>query len=328
MKQQLSPDILKVCVFLAGPTAVGKTDVTLALAAALGRVEVVSLDSMCVYRDMDIGTAKPSPELQEQLPHHLLDLVEPHEDFSVADYMTAADKACQEIVSRDATPLFVGGTGLYLRGLLRGVFQGPPADWDIRNRLQSLADEATARGDNYWLMRQLEKVDPDSMLRLHPNDQRRLIRALEVYELTGIPLSQQQKQPALPEDEPPPHVYWLSPPREWLHERINLRVEHMMRQGLIDEVQRLVNRPETISRTAAQGLGYKEVIDALGDDHERDLSPEQLSEVTELIQTRTRQFAKRQHTMFRNTEECQELEITESDTPESIAERIAAKMTA
>lgn len=327
MKQQLSPDILRRCVFVTGPTAVGKTDVTLALAAALGRVEVVSLDSMCVYRGMDVGTAKPSAELQAKLPHHLIDLVDPHEDFSVADYVAAADEACQEIVSRDATPLFVGGTGLYLRGLLRGVFQGPPADWDIRNRLQSLADEAAARGDNYWLMRQLEKVDPDSMLRLHPNDQRRLIRALEVYEITGIPLSQQQKQPPLPDGERPAHVYWLSPPREWLHERINLRVEQMVNGGLIDEVRALVDRPEPLGRTAAQGLGYKEVIDALGDNPERELTPEQLAEVVDVIQTRTRQFAKRQHTMFRNTEECHEMEISEADSSETIAARIAELVT-
>lgn len=326
MKQQLSRDLLQQCVFLAGPTAVGKTDVTVAFAEAIGQVEVVSLDSMCVYRGMDIGTAKPSAELQAQIPHHLIDLVEPHEDFSVADYVSAADEVCAAIVERGATPLFVGGTGLYLRGLLRGVFEGPPADWDIRNRLQGLADDAAARGDNYWLMRQLENVDPDAMLRLHPNDQRRLIRALEVYELTGVPLSQHQKQPALPEDERPKHVYWLSPPRDWLHDRINRRVEQMVNAGLIDEVRRLIQRPETISRTAAQGLGYKEVIEALGDDPNRELSDTQLSETIDVIQTRTRQFAKRQHTMFRNTEECHEIEITETDAPEAIAGRIGDRL--
>jgi tRNA dimethylallyltransferase len=326
MKQQLPTELLRQCVFLAGPTGVGKTDVTIDLAREIGPVEVVSLDSMCVYRTMDIGTAKPSAELQAQIPHHLLDLVDTHEDFSVAEYVSAAGDVCAGIVARKATPLFVGGTGLYLRGLLRGVFEGPPADWDIRNRLQQHADDAAARDDNFWLMRQLEKVDPDVVLRLHPNDQRRLIRALEVYELTGIPLSKHQKQPALPEGERPPHVYWLSPPRDWLHERINLRVEQMMAAGLVAEVRRLTQQPGKISRTAAQGLGYKEVIEALGDDADSELSTSQLAETTDLIQTRTRQFAKRQHTMFRNTEECHEIEITESDTAASIAARIATRV--
>jgi tRNA dimethylallyltransferase len=244
----------------------------------------------------------------------------------VADFVSAAGDVCTAIVERGATPLFVGGTGLYLRGLLRGVFEGPAADWDIRNRLQQLADDAAAKDDNYWLMRQVEKVDPDAMLRLHPNDQRRLIRALEVYELTGIPLSQHQKQPALPEGVRPPHVYWLSPPRDWLHDRINLRVEQMMSVGLVAEIRHLVQLPEKISRTAAQGLGYKEVIEALGDDPEGDLSESQLAETTDLIQTRTRQFAKRQHTMFRNTEECHEVEITEADTGASIAGRLASRV--
>ncbi|MBI1309877.1 tRNA (adenosine(37)-N6)-dimethylallyltransferase MiaA [bacterium] len=326
MKQQIPSDVLRQCLFLAGPTAVGKTEVTLALAEQLAPIEILSLDSMCIYRSMDVGTAKPSTALQQRVPHHLIDLAEPHEEFSVADYIAAARAACEGILDRGARPVFVGGTGLYLRSILRGVFEGPPADPAIRGRLQKLADEAATRGDHYWLMRQLEAVDPDAMLRLHPNDHRRLIRAIEVFELTGKPLSEQQKQEPLPSHERPPHVYWLSPPRDWLHERINRRVELMMEQGLVDEVQRLLSAEQPIGRTARQGLGYKEVIESLEAAGGGDLSEQQVAEMVDVIQTRTRQFAKRQHTWFRNLEECHEIELTGTESPEQVAASIVARV--
>lgn len=322
MKQQFPVELLKQCIFLAGPTAVGKTEVTVGLAERIPNLEVVSLDSMCIYRGMDIGTAKPSREFQKQIPHHMLDVVEPHEDFSVVDYLVAAERACAEIVDRGNVPVFSGGTGLYLRAVLRGVFEGPPADWDIRNRLQAQADEAAERGDHYWLMAQLEKVDQDAALKLHPNDQRRLIRAIEVFELTGKPVSAQQQQQPLPEEDRPPHVYWLSPDRDWLHERINRRVEQMFEDGLLDEVRQLLKCDPPIGKTAAQGLGYKEVIEALESNPETEPTSSRISEVTDLIQTRTRQFAKRQHTWYRNLDECREIEVTQAETADSLAAQI------
>jgi tRNA dimethylallyltransferase len=328
MKQQLPPAVLKQCIFLAGPTAVGKTDVTIELHDRKPNIEILSLDSMCVYRGMDIGTAKPDAELRAKIPHHLIDLVQPHEDFSVVDYIARAREAAEETLARSNQPVFVGGTGMYLRCILRGVFEGPPANEEIRNRLQKQAEEAEAKGDNYWLMRQLERVDVDAALRLHPNDKRRLIRAIEVYELTGKPLTEQQKQPPLTDEEKPPHVYWLSPPRDWLHDRINRRVGLMIEAGLIAEVRQLLALPDKVSHTARQGLGYKEVFDVLGDDPEAELSEEQLAAVVDTIQTRTRQFAKRQHTWFRNLEECSEIEFTESDTPATLADRIASLLDA
>jgi tRNA dimethylallyltransferase len=320
MKQQIPPELLRQCIFLAGPTASGKTDVAIRLAENLGDVEIVSLDSMCIYREMDIGTAKPSAALREQVPHHLIDIVDPHEDYSVADYIRDSHAVCEAIVARGATPLFVGGTGLYLRGILRGVFHGPPADPAIRARYEKQAAEAAAKGDNFYLMSLLERVDVDATMRLHPNDHRRLIRALEVYEITGIPLSKQQKQPALPEGERPENVFWLDAPREWLHERINRRVELMIEAGLVEEVQRLAARQPPTSHTARQGLGYKEVIDALDEDQQ--LVPEKLPEVVETIQARTRQFSKRQYTMFRNTEECHAVEFDGTETAEQLCDKI------
>lgn len=324
MQQQFPVDLLRQCIFLAGPTAVGKTDATVDLVSRMPKIEIVSLDSMCIYRGMDIGTAKPSQEMQQQIPHHLLDIRDPHEEFSVADYVEASRTACQGIVDRGRIPLFSGGTGLYLRAVLRGVFEGPPADWEIRNRLQAQADEAAERDDHFWLMRQLERVDPDAALKLHPNDQRRIIRAIEVFEITGSTLSSQQKQQPLPESERPPHVYWLSPDRDWLHNRINQRVIEMFRGGLVDEVRELMKREPPIGKTASQGLGYKEVIDGLGGDGDFDLTPESETSIIDLLQTRTRQFAKRQHTWYRNLDECVEVAICESDSPTDVGGRLEA----
>lgn len=326
--QSIPNDILQQSLFLAGPTASGKTDASLQLVQLLGNVEIVSLDSMTLYRFMNIGTAKPSTEQRAAVPHHLLDIVSPDEEFSVADYIKAARTACEGIVSRGNRPLFVGGTGLYLRSILRGVFEGPPANWAIRERLERQAAESASRGDHYWLMRQLEKVDPEAALRLHPNDQRRLIRALEVFELTGQPLSKQQQQSALPVERRPKHVYWLDPVRDWIHERINRRVAVMLETGLLEEVRFLLARPEKMSHTARQGLGYKELMDAMHDDATAELSPEQLAAAEELIRSRTRQFAKRQCTWFRNMEECSNVILQGDESPSTIAQILKDRISA
>lgn len=266
---------------------------------------------MAVYRGMDIGTAKPSLEDRARVPHHLIDLVEAGENFSVADYLAAAERACRDIASRGRTPLFVGGTGLYLRSLLRGVFEGPAAGPEIR---QQLEQEVAVRGGDA-LHARLATVDPVTAARLHPNDVRRVIRALEVAELTGRPLSELQKHPPLPKSARPANVYWLNPPRDWLYRRIECRVDEMMNDGLLDETQLLLIRPGGLGKTARQALGYREMIDHL----EGRLS---LADAVELIKLRTRQFAKRQHTWFRNLEECTPVEISGAETPDEIADLI------
>jgi tRNA dimethylallyltransferase len=300
-------EILRSCWFLAGPTAVGKTAVGIELALRIN-AEILSLDSMTLYRGMDIGTAKPTPAEQARVPHHLLGILDPHEDCSVAEYVDRANAVCRDILSRGRVPLFVGGTGLYLRALLRGIFEGPPADWDFRRRLE--AEGRTAGRDA--LHRRLQAIDPPTAARLAPADQRRIIRALEVHHLTGVPASQLQQQSPLPEDQRPPHVDWLHPPRAWLHERINRRVEQMFAEGLVAEVRRLADSPQGLSRTASQALGYKEVLEHLAGQHT-------LAETVDLIQRRTRQFAKRQHTWFRNLIECREVAITGEETAAEIA---------
>ena len=307
---QFPLDILERCWFLGGPTASGKTETGLELAAALG-AEIVALDSMSLYRGMDIGTAKPSLEACRRVPHHLLDVLEPHEEFDLADYVQAAHTVCKEILSRGHVPLFVGGTGLYLRSILRGVFEGPTADWDYRCRLErEFLDQ-----DRGALHRRLQQVDPEQAAWIHPHDNRRIVRALEVYHLTGRPLSQQQQQQPLPIAQRPQYVYWLTPPREWLYERINIRVRKMIAAGLEQEVRSLLTAEQSMSRTARQALGYKEMIEHIAGGHT-------LEETIQLIQTRTRQFAKRQHTWFRNLEECEAIEVLGGESAADIAMKV------
>lgn len=303
----LEPEVLKACWFLAGPTACGKSAVACELAGRL-EAEIVALDSMSLYRGMDIGTAKPDTAQRASVPHHLIDILEPHQEFSLADYVQAAAQTARDIVVRRKVPLFVGGTGLYLRGVLRGVFVGPAADWELRRELNALA----IREGNAAVHARLARVDPVLAARLAPGDLRRVIRGIEVYQLTGTQLSAQQEQGPLADELRPRHVYWLHPPRPWLHERINQRVHDMFRNGLVAEVQRLLAHEPPLGKTARQALGYKEVIDGLTVGQ----SP---TEMTALIQTRTRQFAKRQHTWFRNLPECTALEITGSETPQELA---------
>lgn len=307
---QFDVKLLRNSWFLAGPTAAGKTATALALAHRLN-AEILSLDSMAIYRGMDIGTAKPTPDEQKQIPHHLIDVVDPHYEFSLADYVAAAQTAANEIVDRGKTVLFVGGTGLYLRGVLRGVFDGPAADWDFRRELES----ASAHQPENFLHERLRTVDPVAASRLHPRDHRRIIRAIEVHHITGQPLSAQQQHGPLPESKRPLNVFWISPPRDWLHERINRRVDQMIESGLVAEVGRLLAAPIPLSRSARQGLGYKEVIDHLegkGD----------ALEMGDLIKRRTRQFAKRQHTWFRNLEECHAIEISGEESADQLAVQI------
>jgi len=316
-------ELLRRCWFLAGPTACGKTALSLVMAERLN-AEIVALDSMTVYRGMDIGTAKALATERSLVPHHLIDIRDPHQEFSLAEYIAEAEVCCTQIVERGRTPLFVGGSGLYLRGILRGVFAGPEADWALRQQLEAQA----AREGPESLHRELMHIDPASAARLHPNDQRRIIRAIEVQRLSGRPMSVQQVQPPLPLVARTPHVYWLSPPREWLYERIDARVEQMFAQGLMAEVQGLRKSRQPLSRTARQGLGYKEVIDWLearegeSSDTWSDSNIHPADELVELISRRTRQFAKRQQTWFRNLEEGIAVPINGTETVTELCSRL------
>lgn len=278
---------------LTGPTGSGKSRLALDVAERLG-AEIVSMDSMALYRGMDIGTAKPTPEDRRRVPHHLLDVLEPWESANVAWWLERAADCCRDITRRGKRPLFVGGTPLYLKALLQGLFDGPPADETIRRRLR---DEASVLGSPA-LHARLAAVDPISAARLHPNDERRILRALEVWELTGRPISDWQTQwTASDHPKKDPRCLCLDLPRPELYARIDARVRQMIEAGLEDEVRALRQLERPLSREASQALGYKEMFEYLDCQVERD-------ETIRRIQTRSRNFAKRQMTWFRHLPVC------------------------
>ena len=284
-------------LILTGPTACGKSALALDLAERIGG-EILALDSMTVYRGLDIGTAKPSAAERARVPHHLVDVLDPWESLTVAWWLARAETACAEIAARGKRPIFVGGTPFYLKALLHGLFDGPPADAELRKALEAEAE----RDGNPALHARLATVDPKTAARLHPNDVRRVVRALEVHALTGKPISDWQQTwdtPAFAEsaaEVPPPAripAAVLALPREALYDRINRRVGAMLEAGWLDEVRWLRALPHPLSREARQALGYRELLEYLETGSE-------WAETVELIRTHTRQFAKRQLTWFRH----------------------------
>ena len=308
----MPPNLTRDAWFLNGPTASGKSAVGIGLAQRIG-AEIVSLDSIALYRGMDIGTAKPTPQEQREVPHHLIDVLDPHEEFSLAQYIEAAEQVAAEIAGRGRQVLFVGGTPLYLKGLLRGVFQGPPADWELRHRLA----EDAARDGGVRLHERLAAIDPAAAARLHPNDTRRLIRAIEVFEKLGRPISELQRQFEIERPAEECRVFVLDWPRIELCDRIDRRVEQMFSAGLVEEVRRLLAGPQPLGRTARQAGGYREVIEHL--EGRRDLA-----ETVELVRLHTRQLAKRQCTWFRSLSECRRIAISGQFNVAETAERIAS----
>ena len=305
--------IVDNCWFLTGPTASGKTPLGFELAEQLG-AEIISLDSMAVYRDMDIGTAKPNMEYRQRISHHLLDLTSPQDDFSLAQYLEYAYQAIKEIQARDRQVLFVGGTPLYLKCLLRGVDSGPPPDWKFREEVQR---ELHTTGSQA-LHHRLHQVDPLAAAKLHPNDTRRIIRALEVYKNTGQPLSHRQLHFEDPPVEQSNRVFALDWPRDQLHERIHQRVDAMFEMGLVEEVQLLVKKYGNLGRTARQAVGYREVLEFLAGSTD-------LNEAKNKVKTRTRQFSKRQGTWFRSLSECRFIPISGQVKPQKIVQQITGQ---
>ena len=281
------------CLFLTGPTASGKSSVGVRLARRLD-AEIISLDSMAVYRGMDIGTAKPTREQRQAAPHHLLDVCEPTENYSLSQYVETAHAAVEAIRARGRRVLFVGGTPLYLKSLLRGVFQGPPADWDFRTRVEREVEQVGLEA----LHQRLWQVDPPLAAKLHPSDKRRIIRALEVHRITGEPLSHRQFQFEEANRAVGCRVFTLSRPRRELHARIAQRVERMTEGGLLEEARQLAASHGALGRTASQAVGYRECLAHLAGELP-------WAEATRRILVRTRQFARRQETWFRSLPECE-----------------------
>jgi tRNA dimethylallyltransferase len=290
-------------VFIMGPTASGKTSLAIKLVQNYP-FEIISVDSALIYKDMDIGTAKPSANELEIAPHHLIDFLDPSLSYSVADFRRDALAKIEDIQSRDKIPLLVGGTMLYHRALLYGLSQLPSSDNQIRERLNALMAE---KGSNY-LHQQLSQIDPLSAKKIHPNDPQRIQRALEVYEITGTPLSilqRQSKQQAL--DKPVYKIVIAPESRDLLRERIALRFKQMIADGFVAEVTKLHQRGDlSLQLSSMRSVGYRQVWEYL----EKQLSYEEMMEQGINI---TRQFAKRQMTWLRKEQDALWLKSEESN---------------
>jgi len=275
--------MVKPIILILGPTAGGKTRLSIDLANAIGG-ECICADSMQVYRGMDIGTAKPTAAERAQAVHHLLDIADPAEDgFSVDTWLQLAEQTIADVRQRELHPIVVGGTNLYIKALLFGLFDGPEPDAALRSRLQAM-DDAALRG---WL----ERVDPVAAERIHRNDRKRTIRAVEVFELTGTPMSEHQSQWESGEIRDDVQIIGLDYPAEAINPRINARVRVMVEQGLVAEVKALYNAG-ALGLQAREALGYKQIIDHLE-------GRCTLDEAIEQIKIRTRRYAKQQRTWLR-----------------------------
>lgn len=276
-------------IVIVGPTASGKTDLSIRLAKELNG-EIISADSMQIYKKMTIGTAKPTKEEMQGIPHHMIDIVEPNEDFNVAKYKNMAEEKIEEVLSKGKQPIIVGGTGLYIDTLVNGIeFFDIENDFEYRAKLEN---EVKEKGVD-WLYEELKKVDPEAADNIEKNNVRRVIRALEIYKVTGKTKTQLDKE-SIKGSKYDYIIFGLLWDREKLYERINLRVDRMLKDGLIEEVKSLIDN-EGFSKTALQGLGYKEVVEYL----EGNVSYE---EMVEKIKMETRRYAKRQMTWFKRNQ--------------------------
>jgi tRNA dimethylallyltransferase len=277
-------------IALVGPTAVGKTGISHKLVEKFP-FEIVSCDSMQVYRGMDIGTAKPSPGEIKKYHYHMMDVVSPDYHYSAGEYARDGGKTIKGIVNRSKIPLIVGGSGLYLDALIYGISSMPEADLNLRKKMQKEADE---KGSSF-LYERLKKVDPESAEKIHPNDSKRIIRALEVYHLTGIPISKiQQREKATKKYR---HlIIGLNRKRDELYKRVELRVDKMFDDGLVEEVKILLKQGYNPELSSFQALGYKEIVDYLN-------GKCSLEGTKEKIKKNTRNFAKRQLTYFRKNKD-------------------------
>jgi len=297
---------MKPIIFLVGPTAVGKTETSIHLAKLID-AEIISCDSMQVYKGMDIGTQKPTAAQRRVAPHYIVDIVSPSYNFSAANFRKRAIGYIKRIHKEGRTPLFVGGTALYMKILIDGLFPSPAADKALRKNL--LKEEAGKKGALY---NKLLKVDPQTAKILHPNDTRRIIRALEVYIKTNRPMSELKKKTKGLKDSYDIKIFCLNRNRENLYKKIEKRVDSMFKQGLLAECKQL--KKKRLSITAKQALGYKEVFDYLN-------SKTTLQETKELIKKKTRNFAKRQLSWFRNDKRIIWIDA-DRRRPESVAKEI------
>jgi len=296
-------------ILILGVTASGKGRLAFDLAESLG-AEIISIDSMKVYRRMDIGTAKPPEEASRGIKYHLIDIVEPSDSFSVGVFRERALGAMEQIKGRGKEIIGVGGTALYIKALLYGLFEGPGSDEQIRAELQERAD-AQGLAELY---QELTKIDPIAAERINPNDSKRIIRALEVYRITGKPISSFQRQWDDSEAKHDWTIIGLRREKAEENRRINSRVKKMISAGLVDEVEALLSEEKPLSKQARCAIGYAEIIEYLG-------GRIGLEDAVELIKKNTRRLAKNQRTWFKTFKNVHWLDIEAEETPEEILSR-------
>ena len=304
-------------VLIAGPTATGKSEVALRLAEII-EGEIISVDSMQVYRGLDIGSAKPSATDRARIPHHLIDVMELTEPFDAAKFVVLANQAVAEIQSRGRVPILCGGTGLYFKAFLDGLGEAPPSDAALRAELEATPQET--------LLRELNEHDPTTFKKIDRKNPRRVIRAIEVVRLTGRPFSEQRAEwdhasrlaaSKRSEDGNAHHAFGITRAQEDLHLRINTRVDEMFQRGLVDETRHLLERGLAQNQTALQAIGYRQVAEHLRGERS-------LDETIELVTSRTRQFAKRQLTWFRKHAQLNWIEIAPGECATAAVERMVA----
>ena len=294
----MSENKKKPMIILTGPTAVGKTDLSIQLAKAIGG-EIISADSMQVYRHMDIGSAKVTPEEMDGVPHHLIDVLEPEEEFNVVVFQKLAKEALTGIYERGYIPIIVGGTGFYIQALLYDIdFTENDGDTAIRRELEKLAQTQGAG----CLHQMLQEIDPESAAAIHQNNVKRVIRAIEFYRQTGKKISLHNEQEREKQSPYQFLYYVLDTDRKTLYERIDRRVDRMMEHGLVDEVKHLADMGCTRDMVSMQGLGYKEILDYLSGEIT-------LEEAVYILKRDTRHFAKRQITWFKRERDVRWLEL-------------------
>jgi len=309
----MKPESVKKVLFLVGPTAVGKTTAALYAAKQLN-AEIISADSMQVYRGMDIGTAKPSPEELASVPHHLIDILDPHQEFNAAKFAQMAGIAIKEIHSRAKMPLVAGGTPMYIKALAEGIFSSPPTNGALRRRLE----KEYAESGPETMHTKLAAIDAVTAGKFHPNDKKRVIRALEVFELTGKPISAQQGQFGKLTTWMDPLFVGLRRPREELYERIDARVNMMITDGLVEEVKGILDA-KGFGPQSSFALGYREIAAAL-------TSGSDITAAIELVKRNTRHMARKQLTWFKHMPYVTWLDIDRNDAPAQISARVVGEL--
>jgi tRNA dimethylallyltransferase len=300
----------KPLLILVGPTAVGKTDISIEIAKSLNG-EIISADSMQIYKYMDIGTAKIKEEEKQGIKHYLIDEIFPNQKFSVSDFKNIATKYIDEILSANKLPMVVGGTGLYINSLIYKLdFTKAISNWELRNKYENLAEKY----GNEYIHNELKKIDLISASRLHVNDRKRIIRALEVYYETGKPMSESYNFREYNDDYDLAFI-GLTMNRKKLYDRINRRVDLMIENGLVDEVKRILQMGYKPNSIALQGLGYKEIIKFLEGEYN-------LNEAIRIIKRDTRRYAKRQLTWFRREKKLKWFNLDDYQSKEEIVKSI------